>query len=280
MRQLKTSLWCAFLIFFSWRAFASGSKPLLLLKPYDGKQNLVGWLMSEKLDGVRGVWDGSVLKTRRGNVIHAPKWFIKVLPPFALDGELWTKRSDFERIQSIVLKQKPDARWQSVTYQIFEVPKQSGGLQKRLSVLDTYLSQHPESRRVLKIISQQVVQSQKQVTDQLNQVILLGGEGLVVRQAHSAYRVGRSAQDLKVKKFSDDECVVTGYSPGKGKYTGMVGALLCQWQGKNIMLGTGLSNQQRQIPPKIGAQVTFKYTGLTKNGLPKFASFMRVRSVK
>ena len=50
--------------------------------------------MSEKLDGIRAYWDGVRLVSRGGKVIYAP--------PFALDGELWTKRSDFENISSIV----------------------------------------------------------------------------------------------------------------------------------------------------------------------------------
>jgi len=64
------------------------SKPnLLLLKVYTD-QNVTGWVMSEKLDGIRAYWDGKRLLTRSGKVIHAPDWFLKDYPPFAIDGEL------------------------------------------------------------------------------------------------------------------------------------------------------------------------------------------------
>jgi DNA ligase-1 len=59
------------------------------------KHDPSGWLMSEKLDGVRCYWNGSVMYTRNGNHFYAPKWWKEKLPKMALDGELFTKRDDF-----------------------------------------------------------------------------------------------------------------------------------------------------------------------------------------
>ena len=56
--------------------------------------------MSEKLDGIRAYWDGKEFRSKNGNKIYAPSWFLDNLPPFELDGELWTKRDDFENIQT------------------------------------------------------------------------------------------------------------------------------------------------------------------------------------
>ena len=53
-------------------------------------------LDSEKLDGVRAVEDGRVLRIRSGNVINAPQWFIDELPKVPLDGELWLGRGQIE----------------------------------------------------------------------------------------------------------------------------------------------------------------------------------------
>ena len=67
------------------------------------RQDPTGWLMSEKLDGVRCFWNGTTMYTRTGNLFHPPDWFIKELPAnMALDGELWTKRDDFQNTVSIV----------------------------------------------------------------------------------------------------------------------------------------------------------------------------------
>ena len=113
---------------------------LLLLKTYKD-QNITGWVMSEKLDGIRAYWDGKRLISRGGKIIHAPQWFIKNYPPFEIDGELWTKRGDFENISSIVRDKKPSKEWEAVKHYIFEVPNAQGGLFERLKKLKPYEGQ-------------------------------------------------------------------------------------------------------------------------------------------
>ena len=254
-------------------------------------QDYSGWLMSEKLDGVRAIWDGKELLSKRGNPINAPDWFIEALPPFAIDGELWTKRGDFENISSIVLSDTPDKRWHEVSYQIFEVPNQRGGLLQRLSFFQDWLETSPVT--FLHVIDQIPVDSNKHLQTYFQSVILQGGEGIVVRKADEAYSTGRLKTALKLKPISDAECKVVGYTEGKGKFTGLVGALECELLSDQlprlfpklaklhrpvrIKLGSGLSDEQRQTPSKMGEIVTFEYNGLTKNGLPRFARFKRVR---
>ena len=109
------------------------SKPnLLLLKVYTD-QNVTGWVMSEKLDGIRAYWDGKQLLTRSGKVIHAPDWFLKDYPPFAIDGELWSKRGDFEFISSTVRDRCPSNGWRKIKHYIFDVPHAKGNLFERLA---------------------------------------------------------------------------------------------------------------------------------------------------
>ncbi len=252
---------------------------ILLLKTYNESHDVTGWLMSEKLDGMRAIWDGHILKSRQGNPISAPTWFLEALPPFEIDGELWTKRNDFENIISIVRQQTPDARWQDITYNIFEVPNQLGGLLARLAILENYLAEHP--RTLLKVIPQTPVISSRQLKADLEKMTALGGEGLVVRKAETAYYQGRSNNDLKIKPYQDAECTVIAYKAGKGKYTGQTGALQCQLpSGLTFYIGSGLSDQQRESPPNIGNVITFKYYGFTKNDIPRFPVFMRVRPIE
>ena len=71
---------------------------------------------------------------------------------------------------------------------------------------------------------------------------------------------------------------VVAYLPGKGKYEGLVGSLLVERDdGARFRLGSGLSDAERADPPAIGSLVTYRYSGLTPNGLPRFARFLRVR---
>ena len=89
--------------------------------------------MSEKLDGIRAYWDGKHLVSRGEKVIHAPKWFTKEYPAFAIDGELWTKRGDFENISSIVRDKLPSNQWKQIKHYIFEVSNAQGGFFECLS---------------------------------------------------------------------------------------------------------------------------------------------------
>jgi DNA ligase-1 len=87
------------------------------------KQNPKGWLISEKLDGVRCYWDGAAMWTRNKKPFYAPDWFIAELPKdLPLDGELFTARDDFQNAVSIVRKQDKSERWRKITYMVYDAP--------------------------------------------------------------------------------------------------------------------------------------------------------------
>ena len=228
--------------------------------------------MSEKLDGIRAYWDGKHLLTRQGKVINAPKWFLKDYPPFAIDGELWTKRGDFENISSIVRDKVPSKKWKEIKHYIFEVPHAKGNLFDRLKKVKPYEGKY------IKIIPQIPIKSKKHMKEFLKQVEKKGGEGVVVRDPNTPYISKRTSKALKVKSFLDTECQVIGYTKGKGKYKNMVGALVCRLKNGTIFkVGSGLKDKQRKNPPKIGSIITFKYKEMTKYGKPRFPVFLRVR---
>jgi DNA ligase-1 len=239
-------------------------------------QNISGWMISEKLDGIRAYWDGKKLLTRQGQAINAPEWFTQKLPPFELDGELWTKRRDFENIQSIVMDKSPQAAWSEIKYMIFEVPHAEGNFSVRLDYTKKYIDE--QKLEHVKIIEQKVCKDKKELDRYFQTVIANGGEGVVIKDGSKAYFEGRSGFVLKVKLAEDMEAKVIGYKNGSGKFTGMMGSLQVELEdGTQFFIGSGLSDALRANPPKIGEMVSFKYFGFTKNGKPKFASYMRVR---
>ena len=249
---------------------------LLLLKSYKDGLHVDGWLMSEKLDGVRAYWDGEKLISRAGNEFKAPLWFTKDFPPFAIDGELWSKRGDFDNISGIVRTQTPNKQWRQLTYNIFEVPHQNGGLLSRLSVLEEYLNKYPS--HYIKILKQSTCKDEKHLKTFLKDVETKGGEGIVIRDRDVPYINKRTSKALKVKSFEDAECEIIGFKSGKGKYEGKVGSFTCkQKNGQIISIGSGLSDDLRKKSPAIGTNITFKYNGLTKNGKPRFPVYLRVR---
>ncbi|RLB88137.1 MAG: DNA ligase [Deltaproteobacteria bacterium] len=245
-------------------------------KRYTHKEDITGWVMSEKLDGIRGYWDGQQLHTRKGLPLNPPSWFVKNFPPFELDGELWSKRGDFEFIQSIVLDEKPGEGWKKIRYNIFEVPNQEGDFFLRINKAKDWFEIHKNSH--VRFIPQTRIQDISDLDQFLNKIESMGGEGVIVKDPKMPYYTGRSAHVLKVKNFQDMEGIVIGLNRGKGKYRKMMGSLTLRLaNGIVFKLGTGFTDQLRKTPPPLGTSVTFKYNGFTKNGIPKFASFLRVR---
>jgi len=236
-------------------------------------QNISGWLMSEKLDGIRGYWDGKEFYSKNKNLIHTPNWFTKDFPPFPLDGELWSKRDDFEFIQATVLDTKVSDDWEKITFNIFEVPDAKGDFPTRLQIAKEWFKIHPNPH--INFIEQIVCHDEQHLQSYLDEIVALKGEGVVIKDGIEPYHTGRSPYILKVKKVQDMEGIVIGYKyDNVGKFQSLK---LKLESGVSFYLGGGFTDIERETPPKIGEMVTFKYYGFTKNGVPKFASFLRVR---
>ncbi len=250
------------------------SQELQKAKNYDNsKHNITNWYMSEKLDGIRAYWNGKELLSKNGNKIYAPSSFTKDFPPFELDGELWTKRDDFESIQNIVLDTNPSSKWEKITYNIFEVPNEKGNFDKRLEKIKSWLDKNPN--KIIKIIPQLICKNETDLNIYLKELLDKKAEGIILKNPNLEYFTGRSENILKVKKFYDDEGLVIGLNYSKnGEFKSLKLKLN---NGIIFNLGGGFSDIQRKEPPKIGNIVTFKYYDLTKNNKPKFASFLRIR---
>ena len=254
------------------------SPPLVLAEVYRDGINPADYWVSEKLDGVRAYWDGSRLLSRSGHLIHAPDWFTRELPRTALDGELWLGRGQFERLSAIVRRQEPvDAEWREVRYLLFELPMADGTFTQRLEKLRQIVKATPRATW-LGVVEQLRLPGPEALQQKLQAVVSAGGEGLMLHRADAPYRSGRSEDLLKLKPYLDQEATVIEHIPGKGRLTGRMGSLLVENDdGRRFRLGTGFSDEQRLHPPPIGSRVTYQYRGLTAKGLPRFASFLRIR---
>ena len=239
-----------------------------------------GFLVSEKLDGVRAVWDGQVLRFRSGRPMAAPGWFVQALPGTALDGELWLGRGQFDRLSGTVRQAQPqDALWRSVRYQVFDRPEAAIPFAERALRLQTVVSQ--AACPWLAAVAQSTVASALALQTRLEDTVKLGGEGLVLHRADALWQPGRTQALFKFKPEPDEEGRVVGHEAGKGRLAGLTGALRVQTpDGLQFALGTGLSDAQRRNPPPVGAWVTYRYRDRTPSGLPRFASFVRVREAE
>lgn len=256
-------------------AWAAPSMPMLPLAD-DGEREIVGWLMSEKLDGVRGYWDGQQLWSKNGTLFQPSPAFVADLPPFALEGELWGGRGSFETTAAIVQRQDEPAGWLQLRFGIFDVPQASGPFSQRIALASAWFAAHPSAYAF--VIAQQPVQNRIALRRELTRIERLGGEGLIVRDPEAEYLAGRRPEILKVKSFEDGEAMVVGHLPGQGKNAGMLGALLVELpDGTRFKIGTGFSAEQRRNPPPLGTTITFKHHGRYRSDVPKFPVFLRIR---
>ena len=237
--------------------------------------DIAGYLVSEKLDGVRARWDGQQLLTRAGNRIDAPAWYTAGFPAQAIEGELWIGRGKFQQVSDVIRAGQANASaWRQVRFMAFDLPTSTQPFASRTRTLRALVAQAalPQLQR----IAQLHFADQAELDARLDAIVAGGGEGLMLHHAFAHYRAGRTDGLLKYKRWDDAEARVVGYRPGKGKYTGMVGALLVEdAHGRRFALGSGLRDADREQPPVIGTLVTFRYNGLTAKGTPRFARYQR-----
>ena len=261
-------------------ALSGATSSVQLAMPWPSGRSPQGFSVSEKFDGVRAVWDGQVLRFRSGRVIAAPAWFLSALPRVALDGELWMGRGAFDRLSGVVRQIEPDDEaWRAVKYLVFDAPGHAAPFGQRVAFVQSTLAQaqHPW----LMSVAQREVSDARALQALLQDTVRQGGEGLMLHRADALWQPGRTDALFKLKLELDEEGLVVGHQPGKGRLLGMTGALLVQMpSGQRFALGSGLSDAQRRDPPPVGAWVTYRYRERTPSGLPRFASFLRVREAE
>ncbi|ELV8725826.1 DNA ligase [Vibrio fluvialis] len=253
--------------------------PVAQANEYHDGINIYEYWQSEKLDGIRAIWNGKQLLTRNGNPMYAPRWFTDPLPDYALEGELWAGRGHFALVQQTVLDHTPsDEAWRKIDFMLFDMPDAAGDYTKRyynlIHVVDSASSKH------IKYIEHTPVLSEQELLRYLDTLVNENGEGIMLRKVTARYQAGRSNDLLKLKKHQDAEARVVGYKIGNGKYKGLMGSVLVRTdEGTEFYVGTGFSDEQRLNPPEIGSLITYRYNGLTAEGKPRFARFVRVREI-
>lgn len=248
---------------------------LILARDFVDDVDPAGWLVGEKLDGVRAYWDGTQLLSRGGHRIAAPASITADLPPFPVDGELWMGRGRFEEVKALAQTKGDWADWSEARLGLFDMPHARGGFERRLRALAEWEADtRPASAFV---IQQQRCEGPAHLAAMLADVRLLSGEGLVIRRPGGAYTAGRSPDMLRVLRKQTSEATVIGYRRTK---TGKVRSLEVRpWNGRPFHLG-GLTMAIRALPPTVGTEITFSYRGRTNGGLPRFAAFSRVAELR
>lgn len=244
-------------------------------------EHISNYYLSEKLDGMRGYWNGHRLISRQGYIISSPAWFTSQWPKSPMDGELWMGRESFQTLMSCVKKKKiaPKAAkscWHNIRFMVFDLPSSNAPFNQRVEQMLHIKAQ--KYSPYLDIVKQFTVNNLVELYSTLDAVIAKKGEGLMLHLSTAYYVHGRSKQLIKLKKHQDGEATVIQHIKGKGKYQQAMGALLVKTStGITFKIGSGFTDAERRNPPAIGSIISYKYNGTTQKGIPRFARYWRVR---
>ena len=83
------------------------------------------------------------------------------------------------------------------------------------------------------------------ISEILNEQIAEGEEGIMINIYDAPYEFKRTNNLLKCKVFNTCDLRVIGFEEGTGKYTGMLGAFICEYKGNEVKVGSGLTDDLR-----------------------------------
>ena len=274
-------------------------KKAMLAHKFDDKR--VDWsqpvYIQPKLDGVRCLFTKDGAYSRAGNkfmnLAHielALIPFFQQQPDIVLDGELYNHelRNDFEKIISLVRKQKPtaDDRLEAQKLVQFHCYDYFDGV-----IYDSYKTRMQQLvnsaiyNKEIKYVPAKLVDSYNYARDIHATFLSEGYEGSIIR-LDGLYKHGRSYDLMKFKDFSDAEATIIGYEEGKGKRTNTVGKfLMIDDEGVEFGCPPGkgynyndLSNMLLNISDYIGQRATFTYFQRTKAGSYRHPLFKCLRN--
>jgi DNA ligase-1 len=163
---------------------------------WDGDQNLKGWWMSEKLDGVRACWNGYTLISKHGKEVPCPTWFLNEFPDgISLDGELWLGRGTLELLNG-AMQSKGNELWGRISFVVFDIPISNGSYETRMRELSKL--KLPNNVFLVDI---ERCSGNDHLKEKLGTILEQGGEGLMLNEPNSLYVASRTDSLLKVKVF-------------------------------------------------------------------------------
>ena len=274
-----------------------------------------------------GLW------SRLGNVIHAPDWWLDQMPNLILDGELYNEDWSRQELMKVIKPHVPDQyAWEGVHAYAFDViPSKMFCLERQwVKVSEEWetrlkdcleMDRHSGAtfRNCEKIIKQyennvliahpqvelsfQQEKAVAEITEYTEEVVIDGGEGMMLRDPNSAYHPSRSHDILKVKPRDDMEGTFVGWISGRetdkgSKLLGKMGAMILRLDsGKRLEL-SGFTDEERGLfiaegawatdnpgiecpwshGPRyfeVGQRISFKHRGFTDDGIPSEAAYWR-----
>lgn len=236
-----------------------------------------------KLDGLRAtlVIEGTALKPQvkflssSGKEYTALRHLVDTFSvlyngpvPNILDGEVYCHGMTLEEINAAAKKLCPETL--NLKYHLFDVPSVEESQGIRTDIVHSILKgvDHP----MFPALDSRLIHSEDQIKPLHDMWVEQGYEGAMLKDPDGTYQFGqRSSYWNKVKMFDDDEFEVVGYELGQRGVQDLVFVCKCEAGTFNAQMNGSLASKQalyKQIDSLIGKQLTVKYFGLSKYGIP------------
>lgn len=252
-----------------------------------------------KLDGVRVLainnGNGYRFFSRTGKEFHNFDHIAKTLNTlnnknYVFDGEVVNKSGSFNETVGDVHKKGKQAL--NAVFHIFDViPKENfeAGIwhesqQKRKILLNFLISELDNDGSVVEV-RPKIAFNNDEIMDEYHAIRAEGGEGVIIKPRDGAYQCKRSYNWLKIKDQVSVDVQVKGLEVGTGKYENLLGALIVDFNGVEVNVGSGLTDQLREefwTKPDniIGEMVEIEYHEITPDGSLRHPRFVRMRTDK
>ena len=287
------------------------AKPMLLDKYTEFKKYIdfsKDVYVQEKLDGVRVMvhWDPQrqewIITSREGNeycyLNHIRKeldklTFLKQHPNIYLDGELFSREVNFNKIISLCRKTKSITpkeleEQKYIKFYVFDMVDLDTlklPFRNRIQFVNKILglsTKGTHTHKYLVPVPTHPVKNDKEVQN-FHKRFIEYSEGTVIRQGDAPYLLGkRSKYALKLKDFQDAEFDIVGFTDGKGKEKGLIIFILKTPEGKQFTATPNMPQDERRKMFKhgksfVGKKATVKFFEMTPDKVPRFGKVIAIR---
>jgi DNA ligase-1 len=233
---------------------------VMMADKWPNDKDPVGWWMSEKYDGVRGLWTGGKMMSRSGAEIPLPDTFRALLPKdLEVDGEFSIGRGVFNTTVTLLYPRKQDFNWEKMTYHVFDLPTFTAPFEDRVDRIKKMFGpakDTPDKNGRIIPVEQTKITSRDQFNKFCEEIVNNNGEGVMLRKTGSPYvRGARSSFLAKWKPFLDMEVrMIAPYK--KQGYRG----LLCELPS-GVQTFVKCTPYDYENPPPAGTVLTVKHSG-------------------
>jgi len=275
-------------------------EPMLCGKDFDKFMKVAGSydnvVTSIKLDGVR-VWaivTGESVRyvSRNGkefpnfdifneHLVSIVKEMNLTEPQVIFDGEVITKDKDFQKGLT-QFRRLTGATKDIFEFRIFDIVSDKPFTERYELLKEYFVEDFEVNRPIVNLVyHSRHLNDKESIFKLLDQVIDEGEEGLVVKTLNGPYEMKRSNHWCKLKRFYTEDLPVVGMEYGTGKYKDKLGALICDFNGVEVNVGSGYDDYERtELMLNMPSMIEVKYQEITKDGSLRFPVFMRVREDK